>query len=197
MSYQIYDRYMNIFTIHEYGYSIGGHRSALNLLGTRWSPFGSVADRNRPLKQGDWVNFSNGVYWTRSRLWWTRLPILMFIQTCYRSKEVCSASLEEFKMKFKFAGSVRYKFHFWPDFIIGLKSSYINSSLIKTSPVLMVLRLHKIVITLESIVSGGGALQYEIPTICDQAQVDRTLCAGVRAQKEGKVELLVVMSTLS
>ena len=35
------------------------------------------------------------------------------------------------------------------------------------------------------------------PTICDQAQVERTLCSGVRAQNEGKFELFVVTSTLT
>ena len=34
------------------------------------------------------------------------------------------------------------------------------------------------------------------PTKCDQAQVDRTLQPGVRAQNEGNFELFAVKSTL-
>ena len=73
----------------------------------------------------------------------------------------------------------------------------INSSLIKTSPILKVLRLYKIVITLASFPNGFMRWVSVRPTICDQAQVDRTLRSGVRAQNEGKFELFVVTSTLT
>ena len=77
------------------------------------------------------------------------------------------------------------------------KKIIINSSLIKTSPILKVLRLYKIVITLESFPNGFRRWVSVRPTICDQAQVDRTLRSGVRAQNEGKFELFVVTSTLT
>ena len=35
------------------------------------------------------------------------------------------------------------------------------------------------------------------PTICDQAQLDRTSSSGVKAQNDGKFELFVMTSTLT
>ena len=74
---------------------------------------------------------------------------------------------------------------------------HINSSFIKTSPILKVLRLYKIVITIKSLPNGFRGWGSVRPTICDQAQVDHTLHLGVRAQNEGKFELFVVTSTLT
>ena len=82
-------------------------------------------------------------------------------------------------------------------FLNMIKSLLINSSLNESLENLKVLRLYKIVITLESFPNDFRGWIPVRPTICDQAQVDRTLRSGVRAQNEGKFELFVVTSTLT
>ena len=81
--------------------------------------------------------------------------------------------------------------------LYNCKMIVINSSLIKTSPILKLFRLYKIVIILESFPNSFRRWGSVRPTICDQAQVDWTLRSGVRAQNDGKFELFVMTSALT